>query len=291
MKKNKKLICLLMAVAMSIALCLPASAANGKARTVIGADLTNDQIETVYNAFGIKRGDVKELTVTNAEEREYLEGVIASDKIGTKSISCVYIEMLDEGKGLNVSTGNINWCTEGIYRNALTTAGVSDARVIITAPFAVSGTAALTGIYKAYEDMTGTNLSEAAKEVAVEELVITGELAEAVGDVDATEVVNRLKLILDETEKMTDEELRQEILSIAEQCNVELTEKQKDSLVSLVRRLEKLDTAYLISKVEELKLTVQKVAKAGTGITGLFKKIGGFFASIANFLSGLFGKN
>ena len=41
-------------------------------RTVIGADLDEEDIAFVYKQFGIDRGDVKELSVTNAEERELL---------------------------------------------------------------------------------------------------------------------------------------------------------------------------------------------------------------------------
>ncbi len=42
-----------------------------------------------------------------------------------------------------------------MYISALATAGITDARIIVASPFEVSGTAALTGVYKAYEDMTG----------------------------------------------------------------------------------------------------------------------------------------
>ena len=41
--------------------------------------------------------------------------------------------------------------------------GSEVAKVIVSAPFAVSGTAALTGVYKAYEDITGQSLSSLAK--------------------------------------------------------------------------------------------------------------------------------
>lgn len=53
-----------------------------------------------------------------------------------------------------------------MYKNALATAGITDAKVLISAPFPVSGTGALTGIYKAYEDMTGVSLNDLAKNLA-----------------------------------------------------------------------------------------------------------------------------
>ena len=88
-------------------------------RTVIGADLDSNEIASVYKSFGIERGDVKELTVTNADERKYLEGQVDESLIGTRSISCIYIEAQGSGEGLDVSVDNITWCTADMYMNCL----------------------------------------------------------------------------------------------------------------------------------------------------------------------------
>ena len=55
------------------------------------------------------------------------------------------ISLTDKGNGIKVSTYNINYCTAGMYKNALATAGISDANIIVAGPFALSGTAALVG--------------------------------------------------------------------------------------------------------------------------------------------------
>ena len=110
------------------------AASLGETRTVIGADLTDDQIQTVYKTFGIERGSVKELTVTNQDERQYLSGVISDAQIGTKSISCISIEVLDAGKGMTVNTSHITYCTSQMYISALATAGITDAKITVTAP-------------------------------------------------------------------------------------------------------------------------------------------------------------
>ena len=61
------------------------------------------------------RGSVKELTVTNKDERQYLSGVISDAQIGTKSISCISIEVLEAGKGMTVATSHITYCTSQMY--------------------------------------------------------------------------------------------------------------------------------------------------------------------------------
>lgn len=314
----KKITSILLLLCLLLTLSLPVLAVNeGEERVVIGADLTDDQALTVYGQFGLMRGSVPELKVTNAEERSYLEGIVSESVIGTRSISCVYIKTLKEGSGLSVSTNNISWCTEDMYRSALMTAGIFDAQVKVGAPFPVSGTAALTGIYKAYEDITGQKLDEAAKAAAADELVITAELADAleqagvdpdkidadmvaeeISNADAVTIVNELKLILDETKNMTDEELRAQIIEIAASYGYTLDDDMIERLIGLCRSMEGLSIAELTDKVEQFKsgvATMQKYADTvqeyAEKATTFGQKVAQFFRTVGDFFSKLFGKS
>ena len=279
----KKLITILLIIVMAVGMIVPAYAENIQSRAVIGADLTDDQIAAVYNAFGIKRGDAIELRVTNGEERQWLQGYVDESLIGTRSISCVYVELLPEGRGMDVTTSNITWCTGEMYISALATAGITDARIIVAAPFEVSGTAALTGVYKAYEDMTGKKLDDLAKLVSTQELTITGELANEIGGMDSTSIVNDLKLMLDETQKMTDDEIRAEIIDIAGRYNVTLTNTQIQQLIDLCRSLEGLDADSLKARVEEVQGTLQKVSDAKTKVVGFVETVKKVVTSVSSF--------
>ena len=279
----KKLITILLIIVMAVGMIVPAYAENIQSRAVIGADLTDDQIAAVYNAFGIKRGDAIELRVTNGEERQWLQGYVDESLIGTRSISCVYVELLPEGSGMDVTTSNITWCTGEMYISALATAGITDARIIVAAPFEVSGTAALTGVYKAYEDMTGKKLDDLAKLVSTQELTITGELANEIGGMDSTSIVNDLKLMLDETQKMTDDEIRAEIIDIAGRYNVSLTNTQIQQLIDLCRSLEGLDADSLKARVEEVQGTRQKVSDAKTKVVGFVETVKKVVTSVSSF--------
>ena len=286
----KKLISFILTAAMLFGMTTAFAIDEGEARTVIGADITQTQKASVYKTFGISEGDVKELTVTNAEERQYLDGVVDAAVIGTHSISCVYIKVLAAGKGLDVSTSNISWCTKDMYRNALTTAGIDDAQVIVTSPIqGISGTAALTGIYKAYEDITGTKLDTTAKLAGTQELVTTAELADEIGSTDAVTIVNELKEILGETKTMSDDELRAEIQRLADENKIKITDSQIDQLMSLTRQLEKLDTNQLKQKVEEFQSTARKLAGAKDKVSKFAASFGDFLQSVGSFFSGLFG--
>ena len=297
MKKTVAIIlscCLMICV---LAAMLPVSAADdSQVRTVIGANLTNEQTESVYATFGITRGSVKELSMTNAEERTYLEGVADESVIGTNSISCVYMELLEAGAGTSVTASNVTWCTEDMYRSALATAGVTDVKIIVTAPFQVSGTAALAGIYKAYEDITGKALDETAKQVGTQELVTTADLANELGKYDAAQIVTELKSILSETKNMTDDELRAKIVEIAGQYSVTLTDGQLTQLITLCRQMEGLSDSELTDKVEDLKNTVQKLGEIGEKaeqakdtVTGVAQTVRNIFAQVSAFFTNLFG--
>ena len=288
----KKIIAAALALAASFTLFLPVALAvdAGEERVTMGADLTERQREAVYQDFGIEEGAVKELSVTNAEERSYLEGLVPDGKIGSVALSCIYIKTLDEGSGLSIELHNINYCTEDMYINALTTAGISDAAVIVSAPFPVSGTGALTGAYKAYEDITGTKLSSLAKSAGAEELVITGELAEYIGSEDATQMINELKSMLDKTQSMTDDEVRIEIKKLADMYNVSLTSAQLEQVLSLVRKLEGLDADQLQKQLVGIAKAAQTANKANEVASVVYEDVKGFFASVGNFFSGVFGK-
>ncbi len=284
----KRFVSVLLVCALLVG-AVPALAVDaGEARAVIGANLTEEQIAAVYGNFGIERGDVTELRVTNADERKYLEGYVDESIIGTNSISCVYIEVLKEGEGLEVTTSNINWCTSQMYVSALATAGITDAKIIVAAPFEVSGTAALTGVYLAYEDITGEELDETAKLVSTQELTLTAELAEQIGSYDSVEIVNELKLLLGETKNMTDDELRAEIVSIASDLGVTLTDTQISQLISLCRSLEKLDPDQLKEKVESVQETIAKLGQAKEKVAGFIEGVKNVWNSVVNFFKNLF---
>ncbi len=279
----KRIIGLLLSLLLLLSLSVPAYAETIQSRAVIGADLDEQQAAAVYQMFGVRRGDVIELTVTNAEERQYLEGYVDSSVIGTRSISCVYVELLPEGSGMSVTTSNITWCTGEMYASALATAGITDANIIVAAPFEVSGTAALTGVYKAYEDMTGQKLDDLAKLVSTQELTITGDLAKEIGSMDSTSIVNELKLMLDQTKNMSDEALRQTIVDIAGRYNVKLTDTQIRQLIDLCRSLEGLNPDQLKQRVEEVQGTLQKVSEAKTKVVGFAQTVKKVVESVSSF--------
>lgn len=291
--KHKNLawaLCLLMLMTMLPGAVLADSEEKevGDRRLTLGAEMTDEERQLVYDYFGLTPGEVRELTVTNQEEREVLEGLVPERKIGSRALSCSYITILPEGQGLTITLNNINYCTEAMYKNALTTAGITDAQVLITAPFPVSGTGALTGIYKAYEDMTGVSLNDLAKQLGAEELVLTGELSEYMGSEEAAGLMEELKGILDNTASMSDEEVMEEIKKIAAAYNVNLSDTMYKQVLSLCRKLEGLSTEELQKELTNLSQTAEKAGKAAQTVQRVYENVKTFFEQVGDFFTNLF---
>ena len=286
----KRIVVPILALAVALA-PLQALAAPGDSRVAVGKDLTAFQKGVVYDYFGIDPGSVTELTVTIDDERAALSGIVPADKIGSRSISSVYIKELNPGEGISVNTHNITWVTAEMYMAALDTAGVDNASVIVAAPTGVSGTAALTGIYKCYEDITGEALSDLAKAAANEELVRTGELAELLGSEEALEFMAELKKALAESENMTDEELRQIIRDTAVELEITLTDEQVEQLLGLVRKLGAMDLSpeELLDQAKRIQKSLEKLQQTQEKANDFFQAVGNAWNKVVDWLKGLFG--
>ncbi len=251
-------------------------------RVVIGADLNESEIDDVYARFGIERGSIMELRLTNTEERSYLQSGVDIGSIGTRTVSCVYMELLPSGTGLSIQTSNITWTPE-MYASALATAGIEDARITVAAPFPVTGTGALAGIYKAYEDITGKRLNEEYKAVGTQELSLLGELARQVGTVDSTAIVREVKQLLDQGAALSDWELREQMLQISSRLHVTLTEEQLGQLITLFRALQGLDPAALQEHMDGLRGAMQRVSEAREKAEAVVDEAGTAFRAVSSF--------
>lgn len=282
----KRFVSLLLAALFIMGACTAAFALEqGESRAAIGANLTADQKAEAYRYFGVEPENTVELTVTNADERMYFEGKLPDERLGRVALSCIYIVATGDGSGLNIQTHNINYCTPEMYRNALISAGITDADIKVWAPYEMSGTAALTGIYKAYEDMTGRLLDDYAKDLGIEELIATGELAEYIGSEDALAIINDVKKILDETKGMSDEEVMAKIREIAADYDVELNDEQLNQVYTLCRMFEGLSAEEIQQRLVNMAKAAQKAQSFGEALSNAFESVAEFFRSVGEFFA------
>lgn len=266
-----------------------ADAAVGDVIVTLGADLSNENRQKVLDELNVPDNATK-VTVTNKEEHEYLGKYISNAQIGTRAISSSSITVAKKGSGLDVKTHNIDSITDEMYLNALMTAGVKDAKVYVTAPFEVSGTAALTGIIKAYEVSSDKAISEDVKQVANQELVTTSDLGDKIGDKNASALIANIK---DDFAKNgvpdTKEGIEKKVDDAASNLNITLTDAQKDQLVSLFNKMKnaKIDWGQVGSQLDKAKDKITKFIQSDEG-KSFVQKVIDFFASIWNAIVSVF---
>ncbi|MGP1908291.1 DUF1002 domain-containing protein [Metabacillus sp. JX24] len=214
-----------------------ADAAPGDKIITLGKNLTEAQKDSMLSEMGAD-DSAQVIEVTNEEEHKYLGNYIPKAQIGTRAISSSAITIEESGAGLEVNTKNVNWVTDEMYLNALMTAGVKDASIQVSAPFEVSGTAALTGLLKAYEVSSDEAIPEDVKQVANEELVKTAELGDKVGQENASALMAKIKEeIANNGVPETDAEFRELIETSASDLGITLSEEEINSLVALFNKM------------------------------------------------------
>ena len=289
MRKIKKIMSLFLICALTLTLGFSSRADSGeKPILALGSDLSAEQRATVLGLLGINEADLANyevIYVTNQEEHQYLDAYMSSSVIGTKALSSVLIRPADEGAGLNVSTYNISYCTIDMYTNALLTAGLEDADVYVAAPSNISGTSALIGAVKGYADMTGSSVNEQALETAVNELVVTGEIGDILGDSEtASDMIAYIKQQIVEQGVDSKEDIETIIRNAMKEFGISLSDEDVAKLVDLMDKISKLDidvdalaqqASQLYEKLKGMGLDLDSIdtEQVGNFITRFFDRI------------------
>lgn len=286
---KKKAVSFLLTLTVALSMCSAAFADTASVVT-LGADLTDTQKQTVLDYFGVKKDDVVVLDVNNTEERKYLQGVASEAQIGTKTYSCAYVQPTKSGNGINVKTVNLTYVTSSMIASTLATCGVEDANVIAMTPLSggVSGTGALTGVMKAFEDATGEKLDEEKKELASEELVTTGDLGNEIGQDKATGIVNDVKADIIKNGTKDTNQIAETINNVTNNYNITLSADQEKQLQDLMTKIAAQDYDY--SKLKNTFKNVSNIVDKGLESSGI--KVNhttdGFFQAIGDWFSNLF---
>jgi uncharacterized protein YpuA (DUF1002 family) len=250
----------------------------------LGVDLTDSERAAVLNLLGVTEAELEQdyivNYVTNDDEYAYLSDYLSASVIGSRALSSVKVVKTEEGSGITVSTHNISYCTSNMYTNALVTAGITDADVVVAGPFSISGTSALVGVMQAYEKMTGETLPDDNKDAAVNELVLTGELSESIGDTEAAaNLIADLKQKVASGDIETDQEILDAIDQTASSLDITLTEDQKNQILDLLKKFASLDldVNQLLDQAQGI---YNKLEEMGIDTQSIFDMIVSFFQNI-----------
>ena len=254
-----------------------------------GADLDQAQRDLMFEYFN-PQNRPKIIEVTNAEERSYLQKYIPLSQIGTRAISSIYIRNLSGNSGIKIETKNITWVTAGMYANAVSTAGVKDVLIKAGAPFPVSGTAALTGIFKTFEVASGKTIDSSRKDVAYQELVTTGDLGGEIGQDNAEVLIRDIKKDVIENKSANPEEIRIITKNNANKYNITLTEEQIQRIEELMNKINhlNLNIEEISNQLQNLNTRVKGIEEEGKKVSGVLAQIIAILQQIFDFIKSIF---
>ena len=244
------------------ACCVMPAMADSRRVVTLGADLTQDQQNTMLKYFGVNADSVDIIYINNNDEREHLGSYVPLEQIGTKTFSCALVAPTTKG-GIQVKTANLSWVTCNMIASTLSTSGVTNCQVVAASPFEVSGTGALTGVIMAYETASDVTLDESKKELANEELVATGNLADEVGQSKATAVINETKLQVIENNITDISEITNIVNNISNDYDVTISDDQSEEIAGLMQKI--AEQEYDIT---QLKATLERVQANVAGDAG-----------------------
>lgn len=259
MKKAKSMAAILCGACLVLSGTAVPTMADSMKVVTLGADLSDEQKNTMMRYFNVDSSQVQILTITNQDERDHLSAYVPLEQIGTRTVSCAYVKPTQSG-GIKVRTANLNWVTCNMIATSLSTSGVKNCEVVAACPFEVSGTGALTGIQMAYETATGEQLDSTKKEIATEEMVVTGTLADEVGKNDATTVMNNSKMQVIKDNVQNVDDIYNIVINVAQENNVTLDSDQIDQIVNLLQQIAQQDYNY-----DDVKATLEQVNQNTSG--------------------------
>ena len=134
--------------------------------------------------------------------------------------------------------------------------------------------------------MTGEEVSEESMDAALNELVLTGDIAQIVGDSQkAEELLAYLKQVLIENGLDSEAEIQKAIEDACDEFDITLTQDEIDQLITLLMKIKDLDLDLdtIMSQAQALydKLDAMNAE-------GFLDKVIAFFQSIIDFFKNLF---
>lgn len=252
---------------------------------IIGADVTKAQQMEVIADFDLSSKELKaakRITVSNKEEHKRCDKSIPKSVTGNKTLSCAYLKLTDKG-GIKVKVRNLTYVTKDALRNALQTAGVKNCVLKVSAPAEVSGTGALTGVFKVCKELD-IDMDGKKEDAAVEELYAMSGLEQKYGDGFAQAISTIKDDVVSQGESLTGDDIESLVKRETSANGVDMEQTDISKVVEYLKKLPSL--GYESSAFSD---TLKKAGAAVDNLTGQqYEDLGGFLYHSADSVSSWF---
>src|SRR5699024_656459 len=273
---------------------------------VYGSALTEKEAKSLAEDMGYDFDNLETYIVDAEDLNEFLDDANSSD---SSMYSSVIIERKEEGYGIEVEIPNSDRITrinKTQYENAMTTSGVTDAKVIVDSPKPVTGESALSGIYKAYDEK-GEELDKERMELGQDELDVTSDINEDSKDSEGYDedelnaaIVDIKQQLSEMDEAATKEDVEEVVNKVLDERGVgnAISEDNVNKLVEFAdnyRGSSAIDSDEVKEQLKDISKDVTEKAKDikdKLDESGFWEKLGNFFKdlwkAIANFFNSIF---
>lgn len=305
--KNIRKIALGLGVALTFNMAMPVMARGNKfvgeyaqgEILSLGSSLNKKQESYLREYFGAP-DDIEAIYVDTAMAVKQLgldKSMLTTYKGGW--YSSAYVK-LTNGTGINVTADNLTLVTDDMLANALITSGILNADVIASAPFEVTGESALAGILAGAEKIMGEELSQENKETAQKEIETTLDVADEIGQKEASTIMNEIKAEVIKDSPINITQIENIVINITNNYGVELSDKVRAKVVDTMSDINDLNIDYKEVKqtlkdvgdklFQDLKNALDKGDKIGMKIkeSGIFEKMWNWVKNLWNSFWDLF---
>ena len=238
-----------------------------------GADTTATERQELAQLFGVDPS-AQAATVTTQDMLTTLQGTGLPVAPTDQSISSSALTCLNRGDGLTVRTQNITRIPAPVYANAMVTAGVGDATVLIAAPAAkpVTGETALVGVLRAYPQcQAGRQPEQPRVDLAYEQIARTTALAGPGGDLTkAGAAMAQAAQPVITGQARDDVAIDNTLVAALGQQGLEVAPPQRAETVTFLKKLSGLDYGTYAQgyQVQQVSPTEVRITPAGAGAPG-----------------------
>lgn len=245
-----------------------------KESVVLGGDLTEKQEKKVIKIMGTNTKHIKR--ISHKREVAELKKWLTMRYIGDIAVSSTYVKTIknDSSKNkLQLKTVNINYVTNDMYYNIMTTLGMQNVSVTIAAPEPVFGSCAILGLIDGYENVSGKKISKSRKTLAFREMRLTVDLSKKYGRKKVKTFWRRMKMRAINSHLTEYNNCKAIVKVMASLSDLNLTSSEITEVTKImVQMADKLDEDDLNTELEGYSISNKEFGKVIKGMVKTFKE-------------------
>lgn len=219
--------------------------------TSLSSTQKSETLSTLQNAANITDSD--ELTVTGSTLVKYLDQNQQTFNADSNVYSSALIQKNNSNTGINVKivdfngSNNITTITANQYKNAVLTAGVTNATIYVTSAVPIDGSGALAGVYAAFAE-NGETLNQSQVTAAQDEMSTLSDITQANKGTDGYTDSQLNNAVTGAKKDMAN---KGDNLTVNQITNIVNNQLEQNNLTTIINNNQKTQIINLLVKIQD----------------------------------------